>query len=168
MTRRSSVRALLLLGLLLVPSAAMMMSSAAKVSAGETKDGPTKENALAAEKELAQAMRTNDAVGVCRLLDPDWTVVDGLGRLNDRESVCAAIKAGTFIRKTYEPDLANARVRVYGNTATITFNLSLSGPFDHKTFSAKEVETDVLQWEDSGWKCVLTHETDVQGTLVIK
>lgn len=71
MTRISSVRALLLLGLLLVPSAAMMMSRAAKVSAGETNDGPTKENALAAEKELAQAMRTNDAVGVCRLLDPD-------------------------------------------------------------------------------------------------
>ena len=130
--------------------------------------GPTKENALEAEKELAQAMRTNDADGFCRLLDPDWAVVDGIGRLNDRESVCAAIKAGTFTRNTYEPDLANARVRVYGGVATITFHLSLSGPFKHKTFSGKEVETDVLRWEDGGWKCVLTHETDVVGTLVIK
>jgi len=136
--------------------------------AGQTNDGPTKENALEAEKELAQAMRTNDADGVCRLLDLDWAVVDGIGRLNDRESVCAAIKAGTFTRKTYEPDLANARVRVYGNIATITFHLSLSGPFEHKTFLGKEVETDVLRWEGGGWKCVLTHETNVQGTLVIE
>ena len=130
--------------------------------------GPTKENALEAEKELAQAMRTNDADGFCRLLDPDWAVVDGIGRLNDRESVCAAIKAGTFTRKTYEPDLADARVRVYGNIATITFHLSLSGPFEHKTFSGKEVETDVLRWEDGGWKCILTHETNVLGTLVVE
>src|SRR5579863_2419822 len=47
------------------------------------KDGPTKENALAAEKELGQAMRTSDADGYCRLLDPDWAVVNGIGGLDD-------------------------------------------------------------------------------------
>jgi ketosteroid isomerase-like protein len=146
----------------------MFVSHTVKASDGETNDGPTKENALAAEKQLAQAMRTNDADRFCRLLDPDWTVVDGIGRLNDRENVCAAIKAGTFTRKTYEPNLADARVRLYGTVATITFHLSLSGPFEHKTFSGKEVETDVLRWEDGSWKCVLTHETNVLGTLVIE
>ena len=146
----------------------MFVAHTANAGVGQTNDGPTKENALMAERELAQAMRTNDADAVCRLLDPDWTVVDGIGRLNDRASVCAAIKAGTFTRKTYEPDLANARVRVYGNLATITFRLSLSGPFEHKTFSGKEVETDVLRWEGGGWKCVLTHETNVLGTLVVE
>jgi ketosteroid isomerase-like protein len=155
-------------GFLLIASAGMFTVHPARAAARPANNGPTKENALAAEKELAQAMRANDADGVCRLLDPDWTVVDGNGGLNDRESVCAAIKAGNFTRKTYEPDLADARVRVYGNIATITFHLSLSGPFEHKTFSGKEVETDVLRWEDGGWKCVLTHETNVQGTLVIE
>ncbi len=166
--RNSSGRALSLIGLLLIPSAVMFGAHAAKASAGETRGRPTKENALAAEKDLAQALRSNDADGFCRLLDPDWVVVDGNGGLNHRASVCAAIRAGTFARKTYEPDLANARVRVYGNVATMTFHLSLSGPFKHKTFSGQEVETDVLRWEDGGWKCVLTHETDVLGTLVIK
>jgi len=157
-----------MIGFLLIAPAGMFVAHTERAAADQTNDGPTKENALEAEKELAQAMRTNDADGVCHLLDSDWAVVDGIGRLNDRESVCAAIKAGTFTRKTYEPDLANARVRVYGNIATITFHLSLSGPFEHKTFSGKEVETDVLRWEDGGWKCVLTHETNVQGTLVIE
>jgi ketosteroid isomerase-like protein len=166
--RITSGRAILIIGILLIASPGMFMAHTAKAAAGQTNDGPTKENALGAEKELAQAMRTNDADRLCRLLDSDWAVVDGIGRLNDRESVCAAINAGTFTRKTYEPDLADARVRVYGNIATITFHLSLSGPFEHKTFSGKEVETDVLRWEDGGWKCVLTHETNVQGSLVIE
>ena len=90
---------------------------------------------------------------------------DGVGV---RDRICAAIKAATFTRKTYEMDLANARVRVYGNIATITFQLSLSGALDHKEFSGKEVQTDVLKWEDGVWKCVLTHETNVQGTVVVQ
>ena len=166
--RTRNGRPILIIGFLLIASAGMFVDHTANAAAGQTNDGPTKENALEAEKELAQAMRTNDADGVCRLLDPDWVVVDGNGGLNDRKSVCTAIKAGTFTRTTYEPDLANARVRVYGNIATITFHLSLSGPFKHKTFSGKEVETDILQWKDGGWKCVLTHETILLGTLVVE
>ena len=159
-----------IIGLLLIAAAAMFMVPTAQTAAGPANDGPTRETALQAEKELAQAMLTNDADGFCRLLDPDWAVVNGVGGLGASAGmggdVCAAIRAGTFTRKTYEPDLANARVRVYDNIATITFRLSLSGSFNHKDFSVKEVQTDVLRWENGGWKCVLTHETNVRGTLV--
>jgi ketosteroid isomerase-like protein len=162
--------ATLISGFLLIASAGMFIAHTARAAAGPANDGPTKENALEAEKELGQAMRTNDADGFCRLLDPDWAVVNGNGGIGDgvgmKDSLCAAIKAGTFTRKTYEMDLANARVRVYGNIATITLKLSLSGEFNHKDFSVKEVQTDVLKWGDGGWKCVLTHETIVRGTLV--
>ena len=163
-------RAILISGLLLIASPGMFITGTARATAGPTNDGPTQENALEAEKELGQAMRTNDADGFCRLLDPDWAVVNGIGGLDDRVgmrgSICAAIKAGTFTRNTYDMDLVNARVRVYGNIATITLKLSLSGEFNHKDFSVKEVQTDVLKWGDGGWKCVLTHETIVRGTLV--
>jgi hypothetical protein len=104
----------------------MFMAHTARAAAGPTNDGPTKENALETEKELGQAMRTNEADGFCRLVDPDWAVVNGIGGLGDgvgmRDSICAAIKAGTFTRKTYDMDIANARVRVYGNIATVTLN----------------------------------------------
>jgi hypothetical protein len=62
-------------------------------------------------------------------------------------------------------DFAHARVRLYGNIATVTANLSVSGSFNHKSFAVKEVQTDVLQWEDGAWKDVLTHETNVKGSL---
>jgi ketosteroid isomerase-like protein len=168
--RTKNGRAILINGFLLIASAGIFMAHTARAAAGPTNDQPSKENALEAEKELGQAMRTNDADGFCRLLDPDWAVVNGIGGLGDgvgmRDSICAAIKAGTFTRKTYDMDLANARVRVHGNIATVTFKLSVSGALGHKDFSVKEVETDVLKWEDSGWKCVLTHETNDRGTLV--
>jgi len=170
--RTTNGRVTLIIGFLLIASAGMFMAHTARAAAGPTSDGPTKENALEAEEELGKAMRTNDADGFCRLLDPDWAIVNGIGGFDDgvgvRGRICAAIKAGTFTRKTYEMDLANARVRVYGNIATVTFKLSLSGALDHKDFSGKEVQTDVLKWEDGVWKCVLTHETNVQGTVVVQ
>jgi ketosteroid isomerase-like protein len=168
--RTTHSRAILITGFLIIASAGMFMAHTARAAAGPTNDGPTKQNALETEKELRQAMRTSDADGFCRLLDPDWAIVNGIGGLGDgagvRDSICAAIKAGTFTRKTYDMDLANARVRVYGNVATVTFKLSLSGALNHKDFSVREVQTDVLKWEDGGWKCVLTHETNVRGTLL--
>ena len=168
--RTTKGRAILISGFLLIASAGMFMAHTAKAASGSTNDGPTKENALEAEKKLGQALRTNDADAFCRLLDPDWAVVSGIGDFDDSvgesNSICAAMKAGIWTRKTYVMDLANARVRVYGNIATVTFKLSASGPSNHKDWSVKEVQTDVLRWEDGGWKCVLTHETNVRGTLV--
>jgi ketosteroid isomerase-like protein len=109
-------------------------------------------------------------LAACRLLNRHCAVVNGIGCLDDgvgmRDTICAAIKTGTFTRKTDNMDLTNARVRVYGNIATVTFKLSVSGALNHKDFSVDEVQTDVLKWEDGGWKCVLTHETNVLGTWV--
>ena len=159
---------------LLFASGQMSLAADNAKAADAAAKGPTTESALAAEKELGQAMRTNDPEGFCRLLDADWAVVTGNGDIGEgdatgdgkmKQAICAAIKAGTFTRKTYDMDLANARVRVYGDSATVTFKLSLSGALDHKPFSVNEVQTDVLKWEDGGWKCVLTHETIVKGTL---
>jgi ketosteroid isomerase-like protein len=159
------------IGFLLMASAGMSMSHTANAATDSASDGPTKENAIEAEKALDQAMRTNDAEGFCRLLDPDWAIIDGNGGFGDNAGVnniiCAAIKDGSFTRTSYDPDLANARVRVYGDIATITFKLSVSGGFHDKLYSVKEVQTDVLKWEEGSWKCVLTHETIVKGTLTL-
>ncbi len=163
--------AMLLVGVLLVLPAVTMSRAA-----GSTKPalGPTKENALEAAEALAQAMRTNDADAVCRLLEPDWAVVTGNGDIGEgdamgdgkmKQAFCAAIKSGNFTRETYDMDFAKARVRLYGNIATVTANLSVAGSFNHKWFAVKEVQTDVLKWEEEGWKDVLTHETIVKGSL---
>jgi ketosteroid isomerase-like protein len=49
-------------------------------------------------------------------------------------------------------------VRLYGNIALVTTKLHLAGTFDGNPFDVKERETDVLHWQEGGWKIVLTHE----------
>jgi len=106
--------------------------------------------------------------------DPDWAVVTGNGNIGAgdemgngkmKEAICAAIKKATFTRESYDMDFAHARGRFCGNIATLTANLSVSGSLEYKWFAVKEVQTDVLKWEDAGWEDVLTHETNVKGSL---
>jgi hypothetical protein len=61
--RTTNGRAILIGGFLLIALAGMFMAHTARAATGPANDGPSKENALEAEKELGQAMRTNDAGG---------------------------------------------------------------------------------------------------------
>jgi hypothetical protein len=125
-------------------------------------NGPTAENALAAEQALTQALLANDAEAVGRLLDDDWAVISTDGGLGDgiRAAFLAAIKSGGFTRKTMV--ISEPRVRIYGNVAVVTTHLATSGLFGGKSFDVKEVQTDILIWRDGGWKSVLIHETKVK------
>jgi ketosteroid isomerase-like protein len=120
--------------------------------------GPTVENALAADQELAKAMRENDKAGIYRLLDKDWAVINTKGGLAEGSSIFPdGIRSGFLTRKTYE--LSKPRVRLYGDIALVTTKVETSGTFAGKPFDVKERQTDVLRWTDGRWKCVLTHET---------
>ena len=120
--------------------------------------GPTVENALAADQELAKAMRENDTAGIYRMLDKDWAVISTSGGLGEGPSVFPdGIRSGYLTRKTYE--LSEPRVRLYGNIALVTTKVKLSGTFAGKAFDVTERQTDVLRWADGHWKCLLTHET---------
>jgi ketosteroid isomerase-like protein len=125
---------------------------------GRIVEGPTVENALAADQELAKAIRENDTAGIYRLLDKDWAVINTKGGLAEGPSIFPdGIRSGFLTRKTYE--LSKPRVRLYGNIALVTTKVETSGTFAGKPFDVKERQTDVLRWTDGRWKCLLTHET---------
>ncbi|HEV3326164.1 MAG TPA: nuclear transport factor 2 family protein [Puia sp.] len=119
--------------------------------------GPTTENALAMERQVNQALLTNDAAALGRLLADDWVVISAYGAVADRAGFLDAIRSGQFTRKTM--DLSDPRVRIYGNTAVVTTQLKTSGTLAGKDFDVAERQTDVLIWSDGGWKSVLLHET---------
>jgi hypothetical protein len=121
--------------------------------------GPTAENALAAEKEVTQALLTSDANTLERLLAADWIVISTQGAIADRQAFIAAIKSGVFTRKTM--DLSEPRVKIYGNTAVVTTYLKTSGTIGGKDFDVAERQTDVLVWTEGAWKSVLLHETKI-------
>ena len=120
--------------------------------------GPTAENVLAAEEGLAKAFRENNADAIQSYLSDDWAVITGFGDLVEAQSTFPdAIKSG--VRTLTTSDISEPRVRLYGNTALVTFKLHLAGQFRGKTFDVMERETDVWQWKDGGWKCALSHES---------
>lgn len=138
--------------------AAALISARAAAAAGDAAMGPTAASALAADQQLATAIRNNDAQGIESMLADDWAVVATTGGLGEGKDVFPeGIKSGTLTRKTYE--LADPRVRLYGDMALVTSKVKTSGTLDGKPFDVMERQTDVLLWKDGIWKCVLTHET---------
>lgn len=136
--------------------AAMAISVAATNPEADTE--PAAESVLAAEEGLAKAMRENNAEAIPTYLSDDWAVVTGHGDVGEGKTIFPdGIKSGYLTRTTF--DMSEPRVRLYGDTALVTFKLHLAGTFGGKPFDVTERETDVWNWKDGKWKCVLSHET---------
>lgn len=149
-----------MLVVLVVPILALVPISASARD-GKPEAGPTAENAMAAEEELARAFRNNDADAISNLLDSSWAVITANGDVAEGPSIFPeGIKIGYRTLKTF--DMSEPRVRLYGNVALITIKLDLAGVFGGKPFDVLERETDTWVWKDGGWKCVLTHESFVK------
>lgn len=150
-----------ILGLVVGLLASLLITSVT-ISAAKPVDGPTVENALAAEQEIARAMRNNDADGITRFLADDWAVIATTGGVAEGKSVFAdGIKSGFLTRKTFE--ISEPRVHLYGNVAVVTTKVQTSGMLQDKPFDVTERQSDVLVWKDGDWKSVLTHETKIQN-----
>jgi len=150
-----------MLGLVLGLVASLLITSVG-ISKAKPAGGPTAENALAAEQEIARAMPSNDADGITRSLADDWAVIATSGAVAEGKSVFAdGIKSGFLTRKTFE--ISEPRVRLYGDVALVTTKVQTSGVLQGKPFDVTERQTDVLVWRDGGWKSVLTHETKIQN-----
>jgi ketosteroid isomerase-like protein len=138
--------------------AAMAISAAAKTPKAET--GPTAESALAADQELAKALRENDADAILRYLSDDWAVITTHGDIGEGKMIFpSGIKSGYRTLKTFE--ISEPRVRLFGDTALVTTKVRIAGIFGGKPFDIGERQTDVWVWKDGAWKCVLTHESNL-------
>ncbi len=119
---------------------------------------PTAAGALVADESLARAIRTNDADAIAGWLDKDWAVISTVGEMGEGPSVFpSGIKTGALTRNTFE--ISEPRVRVFGDVALVTTKVKTSGVLQGKPFDVAERQTDVWEWKDGAWRCVLTHET---------
>ena len=132
------------------------------IAGSQLSTGPTVENALAADLQLAKALQNNDSAGIYHMLDKEWAVVTGFGDVVEGPSTFPdAISTGHRTLRVME--LSEPRVRLYGNIALVTTKVRLSGQLGGKSYDdIKMRQTDVWQWKDGAWKCVLTHESMVK------
>jgi ketosteroid isomerase-like protein/uncharacterized protein YciI len=134
------------------------------IIAGNTKFStrPTVENALAADQALAKALQNNDMARIASMLDKDWAVITTRGGIAEGPGIFpSGIRSG--YRTLTKMELSDPRVRLFGNIALVTSKVSLAGQLGGKTYNdIKERQTDVLRWENGGWKCILTQESNLQ------
>jgi ketosteroid isomerase-like protein len=129
------------------------------IIAGNTKlsPGPTVENALAADQELARALQNNDTLGIVRMLDKDWAVITSHGDIAEGPDVYpSGIRSGH--RMLTKMELREPRVRLFGNVAVVTTKVRL-GVVSHGEFNLRQ--TDTWLWKNGAWICILQHESDL-------
>ena len=119
--------------------------------------GPTAENALAADRQFAMALQTNDTLGIVRLLDKDWAVITSHGDIAEGPDVYpSGIRSGH--RMLTKMELREPRVRLFGNVAVVTTKVRL-GVVSHGEFNLRQ--TDTWLWKNGAWICILQHESDL-------
>src|SRR5580692_9897071 len=101
-------------GLIMVAIAGMLLTPAKMFGDGRNEKlqtGPTVENALAADQELAKAYQNNDTLGIYRMLDKDWAVIPSFGAVLEGPGVFpSGIRTGYRTLRVME--LSEPRVRL--------------------------------------------------------
>ena len=123
--------------------------------------GHDQEELLKLEEEFEQAVVSNDAVAVGRLLAHDWIIVGPDGRIIDKSRFLEVIKSGALSHEKMESH--DARVRIYENTAIVTALTTSKGKFMGQEFISLERATDIFVKQDGRWQCAFTQLTRFSG-----
>ena len=149
-------------GLIVVAIAGMLLTPAKMFGDGriiKLSTGPTAENALAADQQFAMALQNNDTLGIVRMLDKDWAVITSHGYIAEGPDVFpSGIRSGHRMLNAQE--ISEPRVRLFGDVAFVTVKVRIVVRGKPKEYN--ERQTDVWRWEQGGWKCILTQESDLQ------
>ena len=115
------------------------------------------EEGLRVEKEFSQAIVKNDAKAVARFLADGWIIIDPDGGIVDRARFLGVIESGALTHEMMESE--DARVRIYGNTATVTALTKTKGKFSGQVFTTEERATDIFVKQNGRWQVALSQLT---------
>ena len=121
----------------------------------------SEEEILAAAKEWAEAMATNDADRIASFMADEWVIVSE-GGVSERDDLLGLIRSGELTHSRFEL-VGEPRVKVYGETAVLTYRAVNTAHFGGETFEADELTTDVFVKSQGRWVCVLSQITAAQN-----
>ncbi|MCI4042135.1 nuclear transport factor 2 family protein [Streptomyces sp. TRM75563] len=105
----------------------------------------------------AAAIVTNDAERIADFMADEWVIVSESG-ITDREAFLGYVKSGDLTHAAMRA-VTPPRIRVHGDTATITARITNTAHYGGRRFDADEWTTDVFVRRDGRWRCVLSHIT---------
>jgi ketosteroid isomerase-like protein len=112
---------------------------------------------LKLKDEFGRAMVKNDPEAIGRLLADDWIIIDPDGGIIDRARFLGVIRSGTLSHEVM--DSRDVRVRIYGDSVSVTALTTTTGKFTGQAFNTEERTTDLWVKKNGRWMCVLSQLT---------
>ena len=152
--------------ILIIIAAICLASSSARAQTNSSTNAvfnrpPTAESALISrEQEWAEAVKHQDAGAIDRIQADEFMFTDPAGQTWTKGRGLDSIKAGDLVIDAFE--LTDAQVKIYGNTAVITFAITWHGNFRGNDINGPQRMTDVWVKRDGRWQCVASQATRIR------
>ena len=108
------------------------------------------------ERELSQAIVSNDAEAIGRFMADDWLIV-GQSGITDKNHFLALVASGDLTHEMMEGDVK--RVMAYDDVAILIARGNNNGHYKGQKFTSDEWITDVFKRCNGRWQCLVTHLT---------
>jgi ketosteroid isomerase-like protein len=113
------------------------------------------------EHDWVDAMVRGDAARWSRYIADEWVLTYSDGTLVTKPMALADLKEGALRIESFRLD--DMKVRVYGDTAVVTGQITEKSKFRDKDTSGVRRITDVFVKRDGRWQAVASHESDVSA-----
>jgi ketosteroid isomerase-like protein len=100
------------------------------------------------------AVKANDAPAMARILDDQFTLVTGDGKVYSRADLLAQARSGKTHYEQQDEAAGTQTVRVWGNTAVVTALLWIKGVSENKPIDYKLWFSDTYVRTSAGWRYV--------------
>ena len=125
----------------------------------ETENEQVKQELIDLGAKWAQAMVANDAERIGSFMADDWVIVSDRG-ISTKQDFLSHVRSGALTHSSFEM-AADARVKIYNDTAVMTIRVVNTAHFGGQQFDADEWATDVFVKHGGRWLCAHSHITAV-------
>jgi len=109
------------------------------------------------EREMADAIQKRDVARLAPMLAEDFTLVTPGGDVMDKAAAVGVVKSGEYVMQSLE--FSDMKVRVYGDTAVVTYIGTEKSSFKGQDVSGKSRSIDVFVRRAGKWQQVAGQST---------
>ena len=114
---------------------------------------------VALAQDWNTAIVSDDADRIGAFVTDDWVLVSWTG-VTSRDDFLTYVRSGALGHSAMAA-ASEPRVRVHGDTATLTVRVTSTAQYGGRDIDADEWTTDVFVRDGGTWRCALTHITPV-------
>jgi ketosteroid isomerase-like protein len=133
---------------------ATLLAATAMLASGTVQASPADDMKAVADldTQYQEAVKSNDAVTMGRILLDDFVLVVGNGNTFTKANLIEAAKGKTTIYEHQEEEAGTQKVRVWGDTAVVTAKLWIKGKNSSGAFERKLWFSDTYVRTSQGWR----------------